>query len=182
MGAAETCQRFRQRSGDFTRTRVLTFARVVILIVRGHKVSLQNALNKFFTELGAVFSVPTASAYCQARQKLKPDVYVHLNELVCRDFYRLYEAQGQVRRWRGHRLLAADGTTLNLPDTAETRQRFSVQRNQFAGSECVQALASVLYDLLNDLGLAAGLGAKQAEKRFCLRPTGVPPHRAIYWY
>ena len=166
LGAAETCQRFRQRTEDFTRTRVVTFVRVVILILRGHKVSLQNALNKFFTELGAVFQVPTASAYCQARQKLKPEVYVHLNEVVCGDFYRLYEAERQVRRWRGHRLLAADGTTLNVPDTPATRQRFSVQSNQLAGSDCVQALASVLYDLLNELGLAAGLGAKQAEKGF----------------
>jgi hypothetical protein len=53
---------------------------------------------------------------------------------------------------------------VNLPDTAETRREFSVQTNQHAGGEQVQALASVLYDLRNDLGLSAGLGPKQAEK------------------
>jgi hypothetical protein len=41
---------------------------------------------------------------------------------------------------------------------------FSVQRNQYAGGEQVQALASVLYDLRNDLGLSAAMGPKQAEK------------------
>jgi hypothetical protein len=89
LGAAETCQRFGRCARDFTRERVLTFARVVVLMLRGHKVSLQTALTKFLTELGAVFEVPTASAYGQARHKLKPEVDVHLNEVVCHAFYRL---------------------------------------------------------------------------------------------
>ncbi len=36
----------------------------------GHKLSLQNALNRGFKALGRIFQVPTASAYCQARQKI----------------------------------------------------------------------------------------------------------------
>ena len=39
-----------------------------------------------------------------------------------------------------------------------------MQTNQHVGGEQVQALASVLYDLRNDLGLSAALGPKQAEK------------------
>jgi len=57
-----------------------------------------------------------------------------------------------------------DGSYLNLPDTAETRREFRVQTNQYPGAEQVQALASVLYDLRNDVGLSAALGPKQAEK------------------
>ena len=53
---------------------------------------------------------------------------------------------------------------MNLPDTEETRRECSVQRNHYTGGEQVQALASVLYDLRNDLGLSAALGPKQAEK------------------
>jgi hypothetical protein len=88
LESSETCQRFRRAERDFTRERVLTFVRVVVLIVLGHKLSLQTTLNKFFSALGLVFAVPTASAYSQARQKLKPEVYRHLNEVVCEDFYR----------------------------------------------------------------------------------------------
>ena len=44
------------------------------------------------------------------------------------------------------------------------RGEFSVQTNQHPGAEQVQALASVLYDLRNDLGLSAALRLKQAEK------------------
>ena len=66
--------------------------------------------------------------------------------------------------WHGQRVLGVDGSYLNLPDTEETRREFSVQTNQHAGGEQVQALASVLYDLRNGMGLSAALGPKQAEK------------------
>lgn len=159
-----TKERFRKDEKAFSRNRILTFARLALLVLRGHKLALQNALNKVFTALGEVLSVPTASAYSQARQKLKPEVFAHLNEIVCRDFYQLYEPEGFVHRWHTHRLLACDGTYLNLPDTAETRSEFSSQVNQYEEGACVQALAVVLYDLKNELALAAALGKRQGEK------------------
>ena len=136
------------------------------MILRGHKFSIQNALNKFFGALGKVFAVPTPSAYSHARQKLKPEIFIHLNEIVCEDFYQLYGAEDEVKTWRGRRVIGYDGTYLNLPDTQDLRQRFTVQRNQH--SPCVQALAGVLYDLRNDLGLAAALTKVQAEKNLLI--------------
>lgn len=158
-------EQFSASAPDFTRHRRLTFARVALLILRGHKVGLQNAVNKLFTDLEEVLLVPTASAYCQARQKLKPELFRHLNGVVTRDFYQLSEAEGAVKRWRGHRLLGGDGTYLMLPETAETRAQFTVQKNQYADGSCVQALAVVLYDLLNDLCVGAALGKRQGEKK-----------------
>lgn len=148
---------------DFTRKRTLTFPIVALSILRGHKVSQQNALNKVFRELDQLEAVPTASAYCQARQKLKPELFARLNQMVVEDFYRLYEADGTVKRWRGHRLLGADGTKLNLPDTKSSRAAFTVHSNQH--EEFVQATAVVLHDLLNDIGLKASLGPVSGEKR-----------------
>lgn len=157
-------KRFRVKATDFTRKRVLSWPVVVVLIVSGHKVSLQNALNKFFRVLGRLAQVVTASAYSQARQKVQPAVFIHLNAVACEEYYCRYGADHDVALWHGQRVLGVDGSYLNLPDTAETRQRFSVQTNQYAGGEQVQALASVLYDLRNDRGLSAALGPKQAEK------------------
>lgn len=154
---------YRRRPQDFTRKRSLPFAYVVLLILRGHKLSLQNALNKVFKAINKVLSVPKASAYCHARQKLKPEIFLLLNRSICRNFYRLYEADGLVKRWRGHRLVGADGTYLNLPDTPETRAEFTLQTNQHAGAECVQALCCVLYDLRNDLGLTLSLSKRLGE-------------------
>ena len=132
--------------------------------------SLQNAVNKFFSAVGELFCVPTASAYCQAKQKVAPQMFVHLSEVLCADFYALYGADQQVRSWHGHRLLGGDGTYLNLPDTPELRAQFSVHQNQHPGnkSEQVQALAVVLHDLLNDLGVASALGASHSAEKSLL--------------
>ncbi len=124
--------------------------------------SQQTALNKVFTELAAADQVPTSSAYCQARQKLDPALFVHLNQQIVTDFYTLSADDQSLERWHGHRLLGADGTLLNLPDTPETRRVFSVAANQH--TDYVQATAVVLYDLGNDLGLAASLGPVSGEK------------------
>jgi DDE family transposase len=157
-------RRFRSKATDFTRVRVLTWPVVRVLMLRGHKVSLQTAVNKFFSAVGRVWDVVTASAYSQARQKVQLEVFVHLNTVTCEEFYTQYGADQEVGLWHGHRVLGIDGSYLNLPDTEETRREFSVQTNQHAGGEQVQALASVLYDLRNDMGLSAALGLKQAEK------------------
>jgi Transposase DDE domain len=156
--------RFRVKATDFTRERVLTWPTVVMLMLRGQKVSLQNAVNKFFSAVGDVWRVVTASAYRQARQKVQPEVFVHLNAVACEEYYARYGADNEVALWHGQRVLGVDGSYLNLPDTAETRREFSVQTNQHQGGEQVQALASVLYDLRNDVGLSVALGPKQAEK------------------
>jgi hypothetical protein len=160
----EILQRFRVQATDFTRERVLTWPVVIMVMLRGQKVSLQSAVNKFFTAIGEVWRVVTAGAYRQARQKVQPEVFVHLNAVTCEEYYNRYGADDEVVLWHGQRVLGVDGSYLNLPDTEETRREFSVQTNQYPGGEQVQALASVLYDLRNDLGLSAALGPKQAEK------------------
>lgn len=165
--ADKTREKFRVSDQDFTRNRVLTFTIVAVSILRGHKFSLQNALNKVFKALGKLRQTPTNSALCQARQKIEPALFMHLHHAVRDDFYKLYGQDGEVLTWRGHRVPAYDGTDLNLPDTADLRQAFSVQRNQH-GAESVQALAGVLYDVRNDLALAAEIGPLQAEKNFLL--------------
>jgi hypothetical protein len=165
--ADKTREKFRVCDKDFTRNRVLTFSIVAMSILRGHKFSLQNALNKVFAALGKLRLTPTNSALCQARQKIDPALFVYLHQATRDDFYKLYGQDGEVLTWRGHRVLAYDGTDLNLPNTPELQKAFSVQRNQH-GSECVQALAGVLYDVRNDIALGAQLGRLQAEKNFLL--------------
>jgi Transposase DDE domain len=152
------------KARDFTRERVLKWPVVILMMLRGQKVGLQTAVNKFFSAVGDVWRVVTASAYRQARQKVQPEVFVHLNTVACEEFYSRYGVDNEVVLWHGQRVLGVDGSYLNLPDTEETRREFSVQTNQHVGGEQVQALASVLYDLRNDLGVSAALGPKQAEK------------------
>lgn len=165
MHAPTTLACFRVASSDFTRRRVLPFERVATLILRGHKLSGQTALNKLFCSLDEVDRVPTPSAYSQARQKLKAEIFLFLNDLVLGSFYELFEEEGFVRRWKGRRLVGIDASCLNLPDTPETRAHFSLHTNQSEVGR-VQGLASVAYDVLNGIGLSIAIAKKRAEKDF----------------
>src|SRR5919197_2895757 len=125
LHAIDTREKYRTAPGDFSRKPTLTFPCVATLILRGHKLSQQNALNKFFRELNQPEVILTGSAYCQARKKIQPELFVHLNASVIEEFTALSQADQTWQTWRGHRLLGADGTKLNLPDTAELRAAYS---------------------------------------------------------
>lgn len=165
IGAKETIKKYRVREQDFIRERALSFSMVIIMILRGHKLSLQNTVNKVFSSLKQVWEIVSASAYSQARKKLKAELFIELNEIAVEGYYEEYGAEGEVKLWRGHRLLGVDGTYINLPDNEETRREYSVRSNKYE-IEYVQALGSVLYDVRNDIGINAEIGKFQAEKNF----------------
>ncbi len=171
-----TVARFRVSPQDFSRKRCLSFALVVLLMLRGHKQALQNTLNKLFLALDKVRAVPTASALCQARRKINPALFLHLQQQIIAQFYALPErdiaenmadetefAWG-VEVWHGHRILGVDGTRWNIPDTLANRTHFGCSTNQHPTFSCAQAQGSILYDVLNDIGLNAVLEPIQSEK------------------
>jgi hypothetical protein len=160
----QTRARYRVRAQDWSRQRTLTFLRVVVLMLTGHKPALQNALNRFFRTLGLLREVPTARAYSQARQRVAPALFRHLNQRVVEKFYPLYASGGSVKRWQGRRVLGIEGTRIKLPDTAATRAHYTRHGNQPGRAIRVQALGSVCDDLLNDVALDATLGKQVAEK------------------
>jgi Transposase DDE domain len=161
LWADKTKREQRVHEGDFSRKPILTLPRVAAMILRGHHVSQQNGLNKMFRELDEMSQLPTAAAYCQARRKVKPELFVRLNSIVVEEFTLASEEEGVLRDWHGHRLLGADGTKLALPDTPQMRASFTVARNQT--DEWVQGLAVVVYDLLHDFCIAAELGPVKYE-------------------
>lgn len=162
----EVIEKYRTCPKYFTRKRKLPFWRVGILILQGWANSLQNRVNKFFKSLGSLEELPTATAFCKAREKIQPEFLKAMNKETVNFFYNNYEQKGLVKRWKGFLLWATDGSTINLPDTEETREKYSVQTNQYSEEGCVQALASLLYDVTNEVVVNSELGKKQSEKSF----------------
>lgn len=124
--------------------------------------SLQNILNEAMTWLD--LAPVTASAYSQARYKLKHTAFIELNrEAVVATLY----SDNDYRTFWGFRVLAVDGSKLVLPDSEEVREEFGTiawstgKASDFQG-ERPYALASVLYDVLNRVALDALLGKAQA--------------------
>ena len=81
---------FRFNDTDFTRNRKLPFWKTTVLILRSWKTSIHNKLTKFFDDLNLLDVMPTASAFCQARKKIKPELFIALKDETIKFFYKNY--------------------------------------------------------------------------------------------
>ena len=99
--------------------RSLPFALVLVLMMRKSVKSLQNVVNEAMTWLNE--PLVTASAYSQARYKLKHTAFIELNqEAVVKTLY----SDNDYQTFWGFRVLAVDGSKLLLPDSDEVREEF----------------------------------------------------------
>ena len=130
------------------------------MILKGHKYPMQNSLNKFFQQINNLENLPTASAYCQARDKIQAKIFKEMSNKTVDDFYRLYES----KTWKSRRLLGIDGSKINFCNTEELRNKYKVMNNN--NGDYVQGLSSFMYDVLNEITLNAELDTIKAEKEF----------------
>jgi hypothetical protein len=153
--------RHRRAAIDFTRECVLTFPVLMLLVLQKSLKSLQARLQEFFGQLGQGVNRPalSAGAFTHARAKLRASAFVELNQIVLATVYSAEHA-ALVQRWRGHRLLSVDSSLLRLPSHARVGQAFGwVQCANHCGplERYPQGRVSVLYDVLNQVGLEARL-------------------------
>jgi Transposase DDE domain len=158
---AEFKGRHRTTAKAFTRSRRLTFPLVVTLLLRKGVKSLQNMVNEAMGWLGE--PPVTGSAFSQARYKLRHTAFIELNDkAVVGTVY----AGADYRTFWGFRVLAVDGSKILLPDTADVRAAFGTIAYSNGTPETTgerpYALASVLYDVLNRVGVEAVLGQAKA--------------------
>src|SRR5947209_14391994 len=151
--------RHRVRPEDFTRQRQLTFPVVMLFILQKTVKSIQRHLHEFLDELagGGMFEPVTASAWTHARAKLKHTAFMELNAQTVLPWIYDAERSQKIKRWCGHRLLGVDSSLVRLPDSEELRSQFSLVQvtNHLGttGTRYAEARMSVLYDLLNRVGL-----------------------------
>jgi hypothetical protein len=98
----------------------------------------------------------TASAYSQARRKLRHTAFIELNEGVISEYY---APQENYHRLWGFRVLAVDGSKIRLPNTEEICKEFGtfniVNQTEKLNGRYPAALISVCYDVLNHIALSA---------------------------
>ena len=158
--AKDFCARHRQSNRDFTRDRVLTFPVVMLLLLQKTTKSVQRHLHSFFHQLWPDQGRnATPGGWTQARAKVSHTAFIELNqEVVLPGFYAPEQAAYR-RTWRTHRVLGGDGSLLRLPSHPEIFERFGkveVANHLGQTGTCyAPARLSVLYDLLNNIGLDA---------------------------
>jgi len=156
--------RHRRRERDFTRECVLTFPVLMLLLLQKSLKSLQTHLHEFLWQLAEGNARPKLSggALTHARAKLRASAFVELNASSVLATVYGPEHAALVQRWQGHRLLGVDSSLVRLPSRAAIGEVFGwVQCANHRGplERYPQARVSVLYDLLNQVGLEGRLSA-----------------------
>jgi hypothetical protein len=105
--------RYRRSPKAFIRRRQLPFALLVVLLLNLRKGSIETELPAFFAALQAqpMAETPSRAAFCKARLKLDPQVFVALNQRAVGPFVSGFTPI----LWQGLRVLAVDGSTMRLP-------------------------------------------------------------------
>jgi hypothetical protein len=153
--------RHRVRPQDFTRQRQLTFPVLMLFVLQQTVKSIQRHLHEFLDNLaqGEIFEPVTSGAVTHARAKLKESAFIEMN----RDCVlpTIYGPEHPIQSWRGHRLLGVDSSLMRLPDSEELGQTFgwkeAANQHGATGTRYPEARLSVVYDLLNRVGLDARL-------------------------
>jgi len=84
----------------------------------------------------------TASAYCQARQRLPQEMFTRLVDR----FSRQLNPSGEAPLWKGHRVWLEDGSGFSMPDTPELQACFGQPGNQKPGCGFPVAHLLALFD------------------------------------
>ena len=106
----------------------------------------------------------TKSAFIQARKSLSHQAFIDLNRCFVDT---LYDSRSQaLKRWRGHRLCAVDGSQLRLPRESALQEKFGCQSGIKGHAEQPMALASVYYDVLNKIVIDARLADSGESERY----------------
>lgn len=101
------------------------------------------------------------ASFSKARKELSHTAFIELRQRTNHLYYQDFPAQ---KHWRGHRLLAVDGSKLTLPDEAAVREHFGVPGE----SQAPMALLSGLYDVLNGRWIDAQLRPYASSERDCV--------------
>jgi hypothetical protein len=139
----------------FTRKRHFTFESSMLFLMQKTVRSIQCHVHSFFEALGQPGPGPTASAWSQARLKLRHTVFVALNDQALKVVYR-DPAHPHLRLWQGYRLVAIDSSLVRLPNREELGLEFGWVECKNNTGECgryPQARLSVLTDVLNRTGI-----------------------------
>jgi Transposase DDE domain len=138
---------FTGNKSHFIRQRKLTLQCLIGIIINMPKRSLSIELRDFFDILADSKSA-TKGAFSLQRSKLRPVFFQVWNSFLTKGFYTHYAKE--VKRWKGFIVLAVDGSTINLPNKKELKERFGTWGNQH-GDNSPMARIVQAYDVLNDL-------------------------------
>lgn len=150
----------RLKERAFTRQRKLGFVNLIGILLNSPTRSIQTELYGFFDYVLRKEDISvTKAAFSKARQLLNPDVFRILSDDVVHSFY----GDGEFETFHGYRILAVDGTSLELPNLKLLKNTFGHIGD---ANQTVRACGSILYDINNHIVIDSILAPyREAERK-----------------
>ncbi len=155
------CESHKKRKEYFTRERIFNFSGLMLFQMNIASKSLTVELTRFFKRISGNTQEKNGSkqSYSDARMKMSYQAYVELNDR----FVSAYYADDDYQRWKGYRLIAIDGSRIQLPSTPAMIEEFGIAENK--GKSIPMAMTSPAYDVLNHLVINTYLARYEASER-----------------
>jgi hypothetical protein len=134
------------------------------------KCGIQTELDRFLKSTSfSSNSIETISksAFSQSRQKLKPNAFI---ELYKKQLNYFNQKAPKKSFWKNKRIIAIDGSVINLPTSDELFNDFGYGRNQYENIVNISAKCSFAYDVENELIIDAQIDSvNTSEKEIAVR-------------
>lgn len=144
----------------FTRNRKLTFPVMIVLLLNFLTRTMQIELDDFFMHvLNTNTDSVTKQAFFKARKNILPDAFKELF-LMTRD---MVLRKDKIKRYKGYRILAIDGSELRLDKTKENKDIFLPRSH--SPENKTNAEISLLYDVLSHYVIDAQIGSIGVSER-----------------
>jgi len=148
---------------SFVRARKLPFEELVMFFLRGAAKTLSVEIDQFLQFLGKEKSACSKQAVSKARMKLKHEAFIKLNDAATEEYY-----QQAYKTYKGYRLLAADGSMIELPYGEAVKAEFGTMNHKETWVNCGWSV--VVYDVLNEMIVDAELHKYgRSEREYLLK-------------
>lgn len=146
----------------FTRNRKLKLEDITAMIINMMRKTLQIEIDSFIENILNKNDLNyTKQAFSKARQKLSPEAFSSLNDELIKEYYN----DNDFKKYKKWRLLAIDGSILEIPDNPETQLTYGYSENQVSKLKIARAKISELYDIENELSISTKLDHYKSSER-----------------
>ncbi|AMC94187.1 hypothetical protein AOC36_09345 [Erysipelothrix larvae] len=149
----------RKSPAYFTRTRELTFFRLLMFLIFRSGKTINQELIRFYSRVDCIKSIVSKQALSKALRKINPKVF----DSIMQSFTRIFYKSNLVKTYKGYIILAEDGTVIEAPLSKESISTFGFHKNQKVRCETdvkrVTTKMGGLFDITNDFFLSTTIGA-----------------------
>ena len=144
VNTTEFMEKSRKNKKVFIRNRKVSFAMNILLIFACLKRSIQTGIDQFIIDMDTGFNTYSKQAFSKRRQCILPEAFQELYRLSTEFFYK----EAGYKTYSGYRILAVDGSKVNLPCNKELMEIYGFQKST---NNLIQPLVSCLTDVLNNV-------------------------------